>query len=133
MTNGVLTIDQLIKLQRTATPRKVDTPEISPGSCVYVADLNADDRDLLEMQWANYADGDRVGFRKYVVAWCLCDEKNQRLIMSGRDETLLEDAFIQAMNHIGSTMPLTALTRIFNAATEVIGLTAVDIEDMEKN
>ena len=55
----------------------VPTPEWKSGSLAYVAELNANERDELEVGWADYkqskGEEDNVGFRAWCVAFCLCD------------------------------------------------------------
>ena len=132
---AAITLDQLLTA-REKKPLKVPTPEIEPGGFCYVAGLGADDRDLMEMQWKAFAEAsetERVGFRKFVVAWCLCDENNIRTLEPGTNEGYMQPAFIKQMITLGETIPLPALARLFDAAFKQMGYSAEDVEELEKN
>lgn len=108
----------------------VATPEWKAGSRVFVAELSADERDELEVLWAEYKaerDGDEadnsVGFRAFVVAFCLCDNDRYRLF-SGRES----EAAAKISKRNGK-----ATSRLFNVCSRVNGLTKSDIDELEKN
>lgn len=109
-----------------AIPVPVD--EWKPNSLVHVAELTADERDELEEEWAKFKDrlneaGSNVGFRAFVVAWCLCDAQRKRLF-AGREA--------QAAQTIGQNRNAKATSRVFNIAANINGLLKEDIDSLEK-
>ena len=130
----VLNLGQLLK-KKKRIPSEVPTPEIEPNSSAFILAPGPDDRDLAEMQWANTRQGEMgaVGFRKFIVTWCLCDESNKRLIDSGPREDKITPEFAEAMRTIGENMPLKTLVRLFDQAHKNLGLATEDIEELVKN
>ena len=50
------------------------------GGDIFVMRMNADQLDGLQMAWGRHIEETKgVGYRAFVVAWCLCDENNQPL------------------------------------------------------
>ncbi len=108
--------------------RQVPVPEWTPNGLVYVAELDADERDELETQWLDYRDcrnddQSSVGFRAFVAAFCLCNCKRDRLFA---------DDVEKAAQIIGNRNGK-ATSRIFATASRINGLTASDIDQLEKN
>lgn len=114
---------------------KVLTPEIKQGSFVYVYCPGTDDRDLFDMQYSNYRKSHglegNVGLRKFVVAWMLADEENQRLVCSGTEENRVKPDFITAMNELAE-LPMPVANRVFDKARTALGLIG-DTEELKKN
>lgn len=116
-------------------PGKVPTDEIRQGTHAFVAQLTADERDLLESQWgATRKDSPRgvVGFRAFVVGWTLCDDRNVRTLKPGSDPERLSPEFVEQVEAIGR-QHAAALSRLFDVACRKNGLTKQDIEDLEGN
>jgi len=124
--------------KRTKRPSKISAPEIAPNAVLYCALLNADERDKLEYQFAAYREAmspgseSFVGFRKFVFAFCLCDEANTRLLDSGDDEMPAAD-FIEKMDRLAENVPLPVIARMFEMACKTASLTKQDVEDLTKN
>ena len=132
----VLTLEKLLQ-PCERIPTKVPTPEIEPGSCVYILGCGPDDRDLAEVQFTNYkrsiqSEGN-VGIRKFLVTWCLCDPDNNRLVDPGPDETAVSPEFLDAMNALSESIPMATFVRVFDAAHKAMGMSQDDIEELEKN
>lgn len=129
-----LTLDHVSK-EHKRVPAEVKVPEIEAGMVAYVLAPSPDDRDLCEMQWTHYSrshDLGNVGFRKFVVAWCLCDADNNRLHDSGPEENRVTPAFIDYMEKVNK-LPLTAITRLFDTAMQKLGMSKSDQEELVKN
>ncbi len=53
-------------------------PEPAWGGTVHIMRMTADQRDALDLAWGRErSQTDGVGYRAFVVAWCLCDEDNR--------------------------------------------------------
>lgn len=106
----------------------VPTPEWKPGSLAYVAELTANERDELEVGWADYkaskGEEDNVGFRAWCVAFCLCDA--ERGLLFDNDEVPA------AAQRIGKKNGK-ATSRLFNTISRINGLTKADIDVLEGN
>jgi hypothetical protein len=118
----------------TLRPGKVPTPEIREGSFAFVAQLTADERDLLETQWGRSRAESRspVGFRAFVVAWCLCDDHNVRQLNPGDLEDEIRPEFLDQCEAIGR-QHAAALSRMFDLACAKNGLSKEDVKALEKN
>ncbi len=133
-----LSIDSLLKsANKQQRPAQVNASEIERNSCIWILTPTADQRDLCEVQWANYSRAflkeGNVGFRKFLVAWCLCDEKNQQLLDPGPEENRVTPEFIKQMNELGTSMPLPVMIRAFDVALAQMGMSEKDIEELEGN
>lgn len=106
----------------------VPTPEWQRGSMVYVAELSANERDELEVGWAEYkaakAEENNVGFRAWCVAFCLCDQ--ERGLLFDSDEVPAAAARLGKKNG-------KATSRLFNTISRINGLTKADIDELEGN
>lgn len=106
----------------------VPTPEWKPGTLAYVAELNANERDELEVGWAEFkaakGEEDSVGFRAWCVAFCLCDV--ERGLLFDTDEVPAAAARIGKKNG-------KATSRLFNTISRINGLTKADIDVLEGN
>ena len=118
-------------------PTPIPANEIKLGAVFYVMYPAADDRDLLELQWTNYQKAfgleGNVGFRKFLVAWALCDEEGNRMLDPGTEENRVTPEFIKAMNDLGENMPLNVIARAFDKAAHLFGFSTGDLEQLEKN
>lgn len=100
---------------------KVDVPEW--GGVVYVATLRADERDAMEALIVEKRDATGiVGISSLVVAYCLCDDKGQRLFAND-----LETAAAKINRRSGA-----GVQRIFNKCSKINGLSKGDLDDLEK-
>lgn len=106
----------------------VPVPEWKKDSLVYVSELSADERDALEVGWADYksskGEDDNVGFRAWCVAFCLCDES--RVPLFNEDE-------VPAMAEKIGKRNGKATSRLFNTISRINGLTKSDIDVLEGN
>lgn len=123
------------KKKKVAT--KVMTPEIKMGSHVFVhCPTSIDFRDRFETQWNSYRTShgmeDQVGFRKYMIAYMICDSENQCMLSAGDDSNRLAVDFIEEMESLGSINTVAA-SRIFEAAQKNLGMSKEDVEELEKN
>lgn len=121
--------------QKVAT--KVMTPEIKMGSHVFVhCPTSIDFRDMFETQWGNYRKShgvdDQVGFRKYMIAYMICDSENKCLVDPGDESNRLSVEFIKEMESLGSINTVAA-SRIFEVARKNLGMSPEDVEELEKN
>lgn len=94
------------------------------GGDVYVATLRADERDELEESWLKIRNADsNEGFRAYCVAFCLCEADGKRLF---------NDGVLEAARALGkrSAKPV---SRLFDVACKLNGLTGNDVKELEKN
>lgn len=130
----------LADLTKTAGKKKqatkVMTPEITQGAYVYVYCPGTDDRDLFDMQWMAYRESHgvegNVGLRKFIIAWMLADEDNNRLVESGTEENRVTPDFIKAMNELGE-LPAPVATRVFEKARHNLGMSPDEAAELEKN
>ncbi len=108
--------------------KPVPTPEWGEGTGVYIAELTADERDTLETEWAQlkdtFDDETNVGFRGWVVTFCLCDENR---VFDANDYQERQKAF-QSIGAKGAKV----ISRLFNVASKLNGLVREDIENLEK-
>ena len=133
----VLDLAEMLKKRAGKVPTEVPTPEVEPGCVAFVLNPEPDDRDLAEMQWLAYqrqaGKTGNVGFRKFMVTFCLCDEKNKRLVDSGTNEDAVSPEFVDAMKGLAKSIPMPAYIRLFNVASQNMGLNTEDIEELVKN
>ena len=133
----VLDLAQLLKHRGGKKAIEVPTPEVAPGAVAFILDPEPNDRDLAELQWVAYQKRTGitgvVGFLQFLVAWCLVDEKNKRLIDSGTDQDVVPSEFIQSMQTISKELPMRSIMRLFDAAHKSMGLNTDDIEELVKN
>lgn len=115
---------QLESLRAVAVP----TPEWKKDSLAYVAELTANERDELEIGWAEFkatkGEEDNVGFRAWCVAFCLCDV--ERGLLFDPDE-------VPAMAEKIGKRNGKATSRLFNTISRINGLTKQDIDVLEGN
>lgn len=120
---------------RDKKPVRVLTPELQRDGIeqLYMANLDADGRDALEVAFAAYREKERPGddtmqgFRKFVFAFCLADENNTRMITGDSGE------FESQMDTLAKNMPLTVIARCFDRACQINALTKSDVEELVKN
>lgn len=114
-----LTKDQIFKSE-DLKPLKVSVPEW--GGDVYVRMMTAKDRDAFESQIVTAREnGEKVeNMRALLAVLCVVDDKGARIF--GDDD-------IEAVGKKSAS----ALDRIFTAARDLNGMTAKDVEDLEKN
>ena len=105
----------------------VPVPEFGEGVEAWVAELTADERDeRLDLPWTKrQEETGGVGFRAYAVAACLCD--SERKFLAGTTEEI-ESAAGKLGNQNGRP-----ITRLFDKAAAVNGLTPEAVEAIEKN
>ena len=88
------------------------------------------------MQWGSYRESHNlkgnVGLRKFIVAWMLADQDNNRICCSGDEQNRVKPDFIKAMEELGQ-LPAPVATRIFEKAIHNLGMDASEVEDLEKN
>lgn len=105
----------------------VATPEWQANGAVHVAELTGDERDAMEVAWAEHKEAlgeeDNVGFRAFAVAYCICSENRVRLF-SGREA--------EAAQVIGGRNGK-ATSRLFNTISRINGLTKADVDALEGN
>lgn len=98
------------------------------GITVHVATLRADERDEMETMWGEFrtesGQENNVGFRAFVVAYCLCDEQRSRLF---KDFAAFTDAVRKLRMRRASDINL-----VFSAASRINGLTKSDEEELKK-
>jgi hypothetical protein len=124
----ILAADEIVGGMNSLQAIPVPVNEWKENSLVHVAELTADERDELEEEWAKFRDklnedGSNVGFRSFVVAWCLCNEQRVRLF-AGREA--------EAAQSIGANRNGRATARVFNIAARINGLLKEDIDSLEK-
>lgn len=126
-------LKKLLQSRSKRLPRKV---EVEPGCFLFVSELTPNERDLMEMQWVNFnTSGSNVGFRAYVVAWCLSDENNNRVFDSGQDEEQLNADFVKHLKDIGNGetgMSLSLISKLYDVAAAASGISGEDQKEMEK-
>jgi hypothetical protein len=125
----ILAADEIVGGSNSLKAVPVPVDEWKPGSLVHVAELTADERDELEEEWSKFREklneeGSNVGFRSFVVAWCLCDALRNRLF-AGKEAA--------AAQSIGANRNGKATARVFNVAARINGLLKEDIDALEKN
>ncbi len=125
----VLNLLELSQLS-TAGPTPV---QVARDKCVYVMALTSDDRDLMELQWNSFREGSTVGFRRFVITWCLCDKNGKRLADPGSEETELNQEFVESMDLLGDNLAAATAELIFNAASKNLGLSKADLKELEGN
>ena len=134
-----LALEQLLQ-DRELRPAQIPAAEIEPGSVIYIVQLQPDERDLMESQFLAYQravrNGDesaKVGFRKFVFAWCLGDAENKRTLDPGTDENDVDDQFVAQMNQLAKSVPLRLLAKAVDIACQKMGLTKSDQDELVKN
>lgn len=92
----------------------------------YISTLAADERDELEELWRHHREDDEsvVGFRAFVVAYCICDPDGRRLFSS--------DKIAEAARRIGVGKKAAGISRLFNVACKANGLLKEDVDELEK-
>lgn len=100
------------------------------GITVHVATLRADERDEFEVMWQESqkerGSDDNVGIRGFLCAYCLCDENRNRLFPTSNFP-----AFTDAVRKI-SNRAAAGVTKIFNVASSINGITKSDEEELKK-
>jgi hypothetical protein len=105
---------------------EVPTPEFGEGSFVNIAELSADERDELEVEFGKYKEReDMVGIRGFYAAYALCDENRKPLF---RGEKLYEAAKV-----FGTEKSGVAVNRIFSRFCRRNAILATDIEELVGN
>ncbi len=118
---AILSRDDILKADDLPT-RKVEVPEW--GGIVLVRGLTGAQRDAFEMMFLNWRDKNQASlenFRATLAAWCIVDEDGKRLFNDTSDVHRLAQKSARA------------LERVFDAARELSGLTAQDVEELTKN
>jgi hypothetical protein len=109
----------------------VPVPEFGEGMEAWIAELTADERDRrLEVPWLKYkattGQEDNSGFRAFAAAACWCDGPDRTFVAAD------EEAILAAAKSLGS-QDCRPVTRMFDKALEVNGLTEQAVEAAEKN
>lgn len=135
-----LKLEQLTKGKDSKkAPVAIPADEVHLGSFVYVFMPTSDDRDLLELQWTSYQQshgleiGSNVGFRKFLVAYALCDKDGNRMLDPGTEENRVTVEFIESMEAISENTPLQLVARIFAKTSSLWGFSKADLEALEGN
>jgi hypothetical protein len=125
LTGSEFAAPEAIQLRAVVCP----TPEMGEDTAVCLAELDADQRDELETLWAEkkaqYEDETNIGFRAWVVAYCLCDQQRQRMYSTSSALSAAADAL--------GKKPARMMSRLFNTACRLNGLLRQDVEAAEKN
>ena len=120
--NGQAATLQGLQAEEVPVPEWGDEAD---GWC-WLSQLTADERDQLEEEWQEHRQAESVvGFRAFVVAWCMADKDNRRAFQNTTER-------VQAAAALGaiSSRPV---VRLFNVACRMNGLLASDVEELEKN
>lgn len=120
----MLSVDDILKQDELPLER-VPVPEWGGDGEVFITTLRADERDRFETTWIalkEQSGGANVGFRAFTVATCLCNANGERVF----DKP--EEAYKQLGRKGGHVM-----SRLFNAASRLNGLTKADQEELAKN
>jgi hypothetical protein len=109
---------------------RVTVHEWGEGLYAYIGQMSADERDdRLESNWMRrkeqFGRDDNAGFRAFAVAACLCDENRTWLAADEKAINALADSLGDR-----SAVPI---SRMFNHACNLNGLTEADVEELEKN
>ena len=133
-----LNLEALLNLENKKTPARVPVNEIERGAVLYIMAAGPDDRDLCETQWGNYRkafglEDSNVGLRKFLVAWCLVNEDNEQLIAPGPEANRVRPEFIEAMNKLAETVPMPAMIRLYETASQKMGFSKEDEAELVKN
>lgn len=118
---------------RKRQPKKV---QLDSDTFCYVLNPSPDQADLAQMQfqaYRNWAETNKVGFTKFLVAYALADENNNQLIGPGESEDVLSTSFIEMMDTLAESMEYRAIKIVFDAAMSTFGLSDSDVEELEKN
>ena len=122
-----LSLEQLCQEAKQAI--KVLTPEVEPGAFVWVLDPTGNQRDQAEELWQEVKqEGSGVGFRRFLVTFCLVNDQNEQLVDTGDSV-----AFTATMLELDYSLPMAVLQRIFNAAYEAMGMSREDLTELEGN
>lgn len=104
------------------------------GSEFWIKELNANERDIMEIQWLSYRDkreGNVGGIRAFTVAFCLCDKDGKCLYDSGNDRSPTKE-FKQTVEKM-SGLPIRVIQPLWNTASKLNKMTEDDVEELEKN
>jgi hypothetical protein len=108
-----------------SAPKLKAEPVPAWGGTVYVCNMNAHQRDNLDLAWGSEREGsDGVGYRAYVVAWCLCDEDNTPMFRG--DE-------LAPMVDMLNTERAAMVDRLFETAARLNGIMPEDEAAAVKN
>lgn len=128
MSKRFLTAEELLASD-DLQPKKVPVPEWTTTAAAYIMTLTADQRDAMEEAWQEIREESdsksSVGFRAFVVAYCLCDDKGVELFERGQ--------VAKAAKTLGSKRKSAVVSRLFNVACKQNGLLKEDIDQLEKN
>ena len=130
-----LTLEELVsKATQLRKPAQVPAPEYGVDRFVYMLAPTPDDRDRCEVHWESFRVHEeyQIGLKKFLFAWCLCDESNSPLVDSGQDEKPSAE-FVDFAATVGSTFPVPLVERGFEYALKKMGMSKTDVEDLEKN
>ncbi len=100
------------------------------GGEVFVMRMTADQRDGLDLAWGRQRDLDDnkgVGYRAYVVAWCLCDDGNAPLFRDQDGDKNHSDMWGKLRLESASIVD-----RLFESAAKINGIMPED-EDAALN
>ena len=119
----MLTADQ-IREAISGTNSLKPTEAKAFGGVVYVMRMTADQRDAMDISWQREREDTKgVGYRAYVVAWCLCDDNNRPLfrdVDGGRDHSDMWESL--------RVQPASLVDRLFDVAAKLNGMLPGDDE-----
>lgn len=124
-----LTAEDFLAAQQSVSLRaiKVPAPEMGEGRFVFVAELSADERDELEVEWSKYRDDDSiVGIRGFYAAFAVCDGERKRLYRTSEE-------LANAAHVFSAIIHGRFVSRVFNRFTKLNGILQSDIDELEKN
>lgn len=104
---------------------RVDVPEWGDGAHVFVRVLTGTERDAwevysVEQQRLYRSEVGYPGFRAALLVRCLCDEKGERIFLDTDVEEL-------------GKQPASVVSRLFDAAHKLNGISKSDVEELQKN
>ena len=105
-------------------------PETQPawGGEVFVMRMTADQRDALDLSWRDEIAATKgVGYRAFVVAWCLCDESNKPLFRNINGDQQHDEAWGKLRLESAAVVD-----RLFESAAKLNGILPED-EDAAVN
>jgi len=120
-----------LKKPKQRKPKKVP---IDKDSFAFVLNPSPDQADLAQMQFQAFKaeTNGKVGFTRFLVAWSLCDETNDRLVDSGDAEDSVSKEFLDALQCV-EQMEYRPCKAIFDAAMHTFGMSDADVKELEKN
>jgi len=118
----MLTIEEIRNAAGVCELKPVTEP--AWGGEVYLMRMQADVLDGMSVAWGSHVDETKgVGYRAYVVAWCLCDENNRPMFRDDDDGSRSHSKMWDQLR----TESASLVDRLYERASRINGLMPEDV------